>query len=128
MTNILQLKETAPCTADPESFFLDTRYGDHKFAKKVCNTCPFKQECLDHALKYDYFGVWGGTVQSERRAMQREMGIKPIGMWQLITSVLATANRAQQVHDEMRDYEQYLEDNYNAEGYWGLDDGLDNYY
>lgn len=39
-------------------------------AKKVCRDCPCKQECLETAIAGDEIGVWGGTTEMERRAIQ----------------------------------------------------------
>lgn len=69
--------------ADPESFFLDPNMrGLNKKTKelnaiKVCNTCPVKQECLDHALSVpEYFGVWGGMTEEQRLQILKKRGFK----------------------------------------------------
>lgn len=37
-------------------------------AKRVCNRCPVKRQCLDWALETgQHSGVWGGTSPDERR-------------------------------------------------------------
>ncbi|MEU5595926.1 WhiB family transcriptional regulator [Streptomyces sp. NPDC020298] len=41
-------------------------------AKAVCGRCPVTEQCLDWALHVvQVEGVWGGTTESERRAMTR---------------------------------------------------------
>src|SRR6266496_3086715 len=35
-------------------------------AKKHCQTCPVKRDCLNYALLYDEDGIWGGTTESDR--------------------------------------------------------------
>lgn len=41
-------------------------------AKEVCRRCPVMKQCLDWAVRADPVeGVWGGTTESERRAMRR---------------------------------------------------------
>lgn len=35
-------------------------------AKEVCAGCPVKTLCLEHALTFESFGVWGGTTEAER--------------------------------------------------------------
>lgn len=58
---------------DPEIFFLEDRVrGSEKRereqkAKKVCQTCPVINECLQHALTVpETYGVWGGMTADER--------------------------------------------------------------
>jgi len=37
-------------------------------ARTICNTCPVKDDCLEHALSNDErHGMWGGTTPEERR-------------------------------------------------------------
>ena len=41
-------------------------------AKKVCQSCAVKDQCLDWALDAGQdHGVWGGMSEDERRAMKR---------------------------------------------------------
>jgi WhiB family redox-sensing transcriptional regulator len=68
--------------ADPESFFLEPNMrGKEKRtrevnAKTICNTCPVKQQCLDHALKVpEVYGVWGGMTEEERHVLAKRLGI-----------------------------------------------------
>lgn len=58
---------------DPELFFM-TDPGSIREAKKVCNKCPVRAECLDFATENkEKFGVWGGMTTSERgRAGRRQ--------------------------------------------------------
>jgi len=44
--------------------------------KKMCNRCPVKKECLEHALYHEKYGYWGGTSENERIEMRRKRGIK----------------------------------------------------
>ena len=69
--------------SDPEQFFLDPNMrGLNKRTKelnaiKVCNTCPVKQACLDHALSVpEIFGVWGGMTEEQRHELLRKKGVK----------------------------------------------------
>lgn len=41
------------------------------FAKRLCATCPVKQQCLEAALENGEVGVWGGTTEQERRHLLR---------------------------------------------------------
>jgi WhiB family redox-sensing transcriptional regulator len=40
-------------------------------AKAVCETCPVREPCLEHALIYKEVGVWGGKSEKERRTIIR---------------------------------------------------------
>ncbi len=42
-------------------------------AKEVCEGCPVRIACLDHALGHgEKAGVWGGTTERERRRILRQ--------------------------------------------------------
>jgi WhiB family redox-sensing transcriptional regulator len=69
--------------SDPESFFLDPNMrGSNKHQReltaiKICNSCPVKQACLDHALSVpEIFGVWGGMTEEQRHQILRKRGVK----------------------------------------------------
>ncbi|MEU2159899.1 WhiB family transcriptional regulator [Streptomyces chengbuensis] len=41
-------------------------------AKAVCRRCPVVEQCLDWAVERGPVdGIWGGTTESERRAISR---------------------------------------------------------
>lgn len=42
--------------------------------KELCERCPVKLECLEHALRFEYYGFWGGTSARERRTIRRGRG------------------------------------------------------
>jgi WhiB family redox-sensing transcriptional regulator len=43
-------------------------------AKAVCARCPVRRECLAYALQNSQLqGVWGGTSDTERRALRRRV-------------------------------------------------------
>jgi WhiB family redox-sensing transcriptional regulator len=52
---------------DPARFFPSDGVGV-EIARRICATCPVKDECLEHALanRIDH-GVWGGASERERR-------------------------------------------------------------
>ena len=33
-----------------------------KVAKRICNTCSVKKQCLEYGIKTNSFGVWGGVT------------------------------------------------------------------
>ncbi|WP_306319163.1 MULTISPECIES: WhiB family transcriptional regulator [unclassified Streptomyces] len=55
---------------DPEDLFVEGAAQSH--AKRFCDACEVRTECLAHALdeRIEY-GVWGGATERERRALLR---------------------------------------------------------
>jgi WhiB family transcriptional regulator, redox-sensing transcriptional regulator len=65
------MDEALCAETDPEAFFPE-RGGSTREAKRVCNGCPVRAECLEYALTNDErFGVWGGLSERERRRLRR---------------------------------------------------------
>lgn len=57
---------------DPELFYPEKRESAQP-AKKICQECPVRLQCLEYALKHDErFGVWGGLSERERRALKKQ--------------------------------------------------------
>ena len=67
-----QWQERALCAqTDPEAFFPE-KGGSTREAKKICQRCPVRAECLEYALANDErFGIWGGLSERERRRLKR---------------------------------------------------------
>lgn len=65
-------QELALCAqTDPEAFFPE-KGGSTREAKRVCQSCEVRQECLEYALGNDErFGIWGGLSERERRRLKR---------------------------------------------------------
>jgi WhiB family redox-sensing transcriptional regulator len=70
-------RDSAACRAvDPDLFFPIGNTGPallqiHE-AKRICHSCPVRDECLRWALDTGQsIGVWGGTSEAERRALAR---------------------------------------------------------
>lgn len=56
---------------DPEAFFPE-KGGSTRAAKKICEGCDVREQCLDYALRNDErFGIWGGLSERERRKLRR---------------------------------------------------------
>lgn len=56
----------------------ESRYNSEetRMLRRICNECPFKQECLEDALEYsDEYTFRAGMTPSERRVLMRAMGI-----------------------------------------------------
>ena len=71
---LLGWQERARCAqTDPEAFFPE-KGGSTREAKKVCQQCDVRGECLDYALAHDErFGIWGGLSERERRKLKRRV-------------------------------------------------------
>jgi WhiB family redox-sensing transcriptional regulator len=56
------------CVSIPPSTFFPSDGAGVEVARKICATCPVREECLEHALvnRIDH-GVWGGCSERERR-------------------------------------------------------------
>lgn len=72
------LQKAACVGEDPELFFPIGNTGPAilqiEEAKKVCQRCDVREQCLEWALeaKHDH-GVWGGKSEDERRALKRRI-------------------------------------------------------
>lgn len=57
---------------DPEAFFPE-KGGSTREAKRICEGCEVRSECLEYALANDErFGIWGGLSERERRKLRRD--------------------------------------------------------
>jgi WhiB family transcriptional regulator, redox-sensing transcriptional regulator len=56
------------CASEPPSRFFPSDGVGVEVARRICATCPVKEQCLEHALtnRIDH-GVWGGASERERR-------------------------------------------------------------
>ncbi|MCR8670415.1 WhiB family transcriptional regulator [Agrococcus sp. HG114] len=56
---------------DPEAFFPE-KGGSTRDAKRICESCEVRAECLEYALQNDErFGIWGGLSERERRKLRK---------------------------------------------------------
>jgi WhiB family redox-sensing transcriptional regulator len=56
---------------DPEIFFPE-KGGSVREAKRVCQHCEVREQCLKYALDHDErFGIWGGLSERERSRIRR---------------------------------------------------------
>lgn len=66
----------ANCKGVPTISFYPTRgelVSDE--LKKLCGLCSVKNDCLEHALKYEAYGFWGGTTELQRKSIRASRGI-----------------------------------------------------
>jgi WhiB family transcriptional regulator, redox-sensing transcriptional regulator len=66
-------RQAAECRgADPAVFYPDED-EDASEAKAICESCPVREPCLEHALVVrEKHGVWGGLTERERRRVIRQ--------------------------------------------------------
>lgn len=81
-----------PCaTTDPELFFPE-RGGQYvnfgETAKALCRSCHVRLACAEYAIATDVEGIWGGTDERERRAIQKEREIEPIKLLKAFAHLL----------------------------------------
>jgi WhiB family redox-sensing transcriptional regulator len=65
-------RERALCAqTDPEAFF-PPKGGSTREAKRMCQVCEVRPECLEYAVAHDErFGIWGGLSERERRKLKK---------------------------------------------------------
>lgn len=64
---VLLWQKDAQCAGMDTNVFFD----EERAAKKLCDSCPVKAECLEYALLYNMSGVWGGTTDKDRRRIPK---------------------------------------------------------
>jgi WhiB family redox-sensing transcriptional regulator len=74
----IEWAEQGACrSADPSIFFAPSngetkaeRLRREDAAKAVCQKCPVRPHCLEHAIANDErYGIWGGLTDGERRRL-----------------------------------------------------------
>lgn len=64
--------ERAACRGRSVEMFFSEEPADIRAALRVCQACPVRQPCYELAMaNREYFGVWGGTTERERRRVFR---------------------------------------------------------
>lgn len=69
---------TASCAShpDPDAWFPLSVPGPtdiYREARDICQACPVKRECLEHALtNREQHGLWGGLTPNQRERLTRE--------------------------------------------------------
>ena len=67
-------RDSALCAqVDWDLFFPDRGGKSGRIAKRICDRCPVKQECLQWSLDHDvHYGVWGGLSETQRRQLREQ--------------------------------------------------------
>ena len=69
---MFDMTDAACAGEDTDLFFPDDKRnkGVVAIAKSFCDRCPIQSDCLDHAIKNEEQGIWGGTTDDERRDLR----------------------------------------------------------
>ncbi|MEU7293355.1 WhiB family transcriptional regulator [Streptomyces exfoliatus] len=60
-----------PCAAEPDLFFSIVK-ADQAKAVKICQACPFQQQCAQTAVEQGIrWGTWGGLTENQRRTRKK---------------------------------------------------------
>lgn len=61
----------AACVDAPDIFSHDWHW---RAAVRYCHVCPVRQQCLEQAMTFNEYGIWGGTTRTMRRDLAKQMG------------------------------------------------------
>lgn len=71
----------ALCFTDKEikpKIFSPPKGSSGSEAKKVCDICPVKVDCLEYAIaNHENENIWGGKTPTERKRMLRNTFVRP---------------------------------------------------
>ncbi|HEX3778558.1 MAG TPA: WhiB family transcriptional regulator [Pseudonocardiaceae bacterium] len=72
-SDVEEWQDRALCAqTDPEEFFPE-KGGSTREAKRICQGCDVRADCLAYALTHDErFGIWGGLSERQRRNLKRQ--------------------------------------------------------
>jgi WhiB family redox-sensing transcriptional regulator len=61
------------CAHEPPATFFPSDGVGVEVARRICDGCPVKEPCLEHALAHRIdHGVWGGCSERERRRILKQ--------------------------------------------------------
>lgn len=70
MTDPLAWQDDALCAQVAQEMFFPEKGGSTRDAKRICDGCDVKAQCLAYALETGQrFGIWGGLSERQRRAL-----------------------------------------------------------
>jgi WhiB family redox-sensing transcriptional regulator len=66
------------CAQTDSAAFFPEKGGSTREAKRICQGCEVRDECLEYALENGIrFGVWGGLSELERRKLKPASPTRP---------------------------------------------------
>jgi WhiB family redox-sensing transcriptional regulator len=63
----IRVRGACTSSSDPDLFFIEE---NPSVALALCAICPVRAACLSYAVDNEQYGVWGGTVASQRQEMR----------------------------------------------------------
>lgn len=78
----MRWQDHAKCAGtDPGMWHPAENNPDWKTLRAICNECPVRTECLNHAITHrEWDGMWGGLTPNERKDLA---GVYRRGRWRL---------------------------------------------
>lgn len=71
-TGTANWKLEGACVGEPQDTFFPTERSHAVEAKKICATCPVREQCFAYAMELNIqHGIWGGTSAHERNRIRR---------------------------------------------------------
>lgn len=71
-TSAPEWADTAACKGLDPTIFYPVTDEDADAAKQICEVCPVKDICLEHAIEHrEHNGIWGGATEKERQRIVR---------------------------------------------------------
>lgn len=71
-------RQDALCAQIDGDLWFPAKGGSFNAAKRFCDTCPVRQECLEDALalpqEADWYGMRGGVGPRARRKLRAQLG------------------------------------------------------
>lgn len=65
-------RDAVCATVDVDLWFSTEDLASIREAKRLCGTCPAKNDCLKHAIEQrEEWGVWGGLSAKERARLMK---------------------------------------------------------
>jgi WhiB family redox-sensing transcriptional regulator len=68
-------QDQASCKGAPTDWFYPEGAEVNAEALYLCEKCPVIDECRDHGVIYEEWGIWGGLSASQRRRVRKEFNI-----------------------------------------------------
>lgn len=59
----------------PEKFNQSFGNIEIAMAKRICLSCPHKNECAEWGIRKEIHGIWGGLTETDRRATRKQRRI-----------------------------------------------------
>jgi len=82
-------QDFAACAGTDTEAFFPEKGGSTREAKRICQGCEVRAECLQYALdRNEHFGVYGGLSERERRKLKPAVERVPISMLERDAEIL----------------------------------------